>query len=129
MIRARHDVHDLADDLKKIAIRAPKDMLGVVREGIRTGGLLARDNARRTARRHGRHYPRSITWEMGGFGFAFGVYRGEYGPDPSKKQGGMSFERGSRNQPAHRDLARSADVIGPAFSREVRELPDGWFWS
>jgi hypothetical protein len=29
-------------------------------------------------------------------------------------QGGMSFEFGSRNQPPHLDLNRSADIIGSA---------------
>ena len=46
--------------------------------------------------------------------------------DVAKPQGDMSFERGSRNQPPHLDLNRSADVIGPqlgqvadAMAREV----------
>lgn len=129
MIRVVHSIDDLASDLQQITRRAPADMRAVVKEGIRVGGLLARDNARRSAGSHGKHYPRAITWEMSGIAASFGVHQGEYGPDIAKPQGDMSFERGSRNQKPHRDLARSADVVGPAFVREVRDLPDGWFWT
>lgn len=125
-----HGIDDLADDLRKIPAQARKDMVGVVKEGIRTGGMLARDNARQTSGTHGKHYPRSITWEMSGtvsFGGVNGI-AGEYGPDSAKPQGGMSFEGGSINQPPHNDLAKSADVIAPAFMHEVRRLPGRWFW-
>lgn len=126
-IRLHHDIDDLARDLRQIQRRSVTDMIGTVREGVRTGGTLARDNAKRTAGKHGKHYPNSITWDRK-VGGAFGFYRAEYGPDPAKKQGGMSFEHGSRNQAPHLDLAKSADVIGPAFQGEVRRLPDNWFW-
>jgi hypothetical protein len=61
-------------------------------------------------------------------GFGSTVIQGEYGPDIAHPQGGMSFEGGSRNQPPHNDLAKSADLIGPAFQGEVHRLPDKWFW-
>lgn len=129
-IRVLHGIDDLASDMAGIARGARRDMVKVVREGIKVGASVARDNAKRTAGKHGKHYPRSITSEMYGvveFGGAAGI-AGEYGPDSSKPQGGMSFEFGSRNQPPHLDLARSADTIAPAFLGEVRRLPDGWFW-
>lgn len=129
-IRVIHGIDGLERECSDIARSARKGMVGVVREGIRTGASLARDNAKRSAGSHGKHYPRSITSEMNGvveFGGTAGI-SGEYGPDISKRQGGMSFEFGSRNQPPHLDLARSADVIAPAFYGEVRRLPDRWFW-
>lgn len=129
-IRVTHDIDDLANDMASIARGARKDMVDVVREGIRVGASVARDNAKRTAGAHGKHYPKSITSEMHGivsFGGAAGI-SGEYGPDSAKPQGGMSFERGSRNQPPHLDLARSADLIGPSFGQEVSRLPGKWFW-
>jgi hypothetical protein len=116
-------------DYNNIVRRAPRDMKAVVREGIKTGNSVARDFARVSAGRHGKRYPNAITAEMKptfeGFGTA--IYSGEYGPDIAKPQGGMSFEFGSRNQKPHLDLARSADLIAPAFAQEVRLLPDRWF--
>ena len=129
-VRVIHSLDDFEDDLRNIAIRAPKDIMGVVREGVKVGNSVAKDNARRTAGRHGKHYHKAFSWEMTSpfFGFGVGVFSGEYGPDISKPQGGMSFEHGSRNQKPHLDLAKSADLIGPALAQEVRALPDRWFW-
>lgn len=128
-VRVIHGIDDLAKDLRQVAVRAPRDMRAVVREGAMVGNSVARDNARRTAGSHGKHYHKAFSWELSSYyGFGGGSIVGEYGPDASKPQGGMSFEGGSRNQPAHNDLAKSADLIAPAFFREVRELPDRWFW-
>jgi hypothetical protein len=121
----------LTDDMADVVKRAPRDMVKVVREGIRVGNQVAKDYAKQSAGAHGKHYHRAFSSEMHGvvgFGGVFG-YSGEYGPDIAKPQGGMSFERGSRNQPPHNDLAKSADLIGPSFAQEVRDLPDDWFWS
>lgn len=120
-------VGDLARDTRRIASTARKDMVGVVREGIRVGNSIAKANAKRTAGAHGKHYHRAFDAEMKLYG-GLGLISGEYGPDPSMPQGDMSFERGSRNQPAHNDLAKSADLIGPSFRGEVRRLPERWFW-
>lgn len=128
-MRAKVTSHlgDLEADMTRIATTARRDMVGVVREGIKVGNTLARDNAKRTAGSHGKLYPRAFSAEMKLYG-ALGLIAGEYGPDADKPQGGMSFERGSRNQPPHLDLAKSADVIGPSFYGEVRRLPSRWFW-
>lgn len=129
-LRVDHrDITWLAVDQTEIATGAGRDVVRTIREGIRVGGLLARDNAKRSAGKHGKWYPAAITWEMRSafHGAAASAYQGEYGPDISKRQGEMSFEHGSRNQPPHNDLAKSADVIGPAFQREIGELVDGWF--
>lgn len=128
-IRVIHGIDDLARDMAKIPAKAVKDMRATVREAGRVGNSIAKDNAKRTAGRHGKHYHKAFSVDEGSFyGFGAGVFTAEYGPDRSKPQGDMSFEGGSRNQPAHNDLAKSADVIGPAFVGEVRRLPDGWFW-
>ena len=74
---------------------------------------LATDFSSVPARKHGKHYHRAITAEKKhplGLTWA-------YGPDVAKPQGDMSFERGSRNQPPHLDLNRSADVIGPQLGQ------------
>lgn len=118
----------LETDLDRVTTRVYADGTKIVRDGIKLGASLARDNARRTARRHGKHYPNSITPEMKLVSGGFGLIVGEYGPDPAKRQGGMSFEMGSRNQPPHLDLAKSADIIGPAFAGEVHAKIPEWFW-
>lgn len=128
VVHATHHLDALAEDLARVPQRMVTDGTKIVREGIKVGGRLARDNARRTARRHGKHYPNAITWEMKIVSGGFGLIVGEYGPDVAKRQGRMSFEFGSRKQPPHLDLAKSADVIGPAFAGEIRaKIPD-WFW-
>jgi hypothetical protein len=129
-VRVRHSIGRLAADMADIPARARVDMRATVREGIKVGNTVARDNAKRSSGAHGKLYPKAFTTEMHGvvsFGGVNGI-SGEYGPDPAFPQGGMSFEFGSRNQKPHLDLARSADIIGPAFAGEVRRLPDRWFW-
>lgn len=131
-VHVKYDgLQDLQSDLAKVPVIAAKAIPGIVQEGVRTGGTLARDNARRTAGKHGRNYPSSITWDRSTrvfFGFGGASYSASYGPDAAKSQGGMSFEFGSRNQKPHLDLAHSADVIGPAFQGEIRRAVGDWFW-
>ena len=128
-VRVVHGIVDLAKDMAAIAVRARPDMRDVVQDGLRAGNMLAKDSAKRTAGEHGKHYHKAFSWEMhSGFGLFGNVISGEYGPDANKPQGGMSFEFGSRNQPPHLDLAKSADIIGGSFAQEVRALPDKWFW-
>lgn len=129
-------VHSTLGQFAKVCIEASKicelEMRGVVSEGVKVGNSLGRDNARRTAPPHGKYYPNAFTSEMSATyrsGFAASnVYQGVYGPDASRPQGNMEFEHGSRNQPAHNDLAKSADVVGPAMPREVRSRLDRVFW-
>lgn len=128
-VRVAHTMGDLENDFRGVAVRAPKDIRGVVRDGVKAGNMLAKENAKRTAGKHGKHYHRAFSWEMhSGLGLFGNTVSGEYGPDVAKPQGGMSFEFGSRNQKPHLDLAKSADIIGPALAQEVRGLVDQWFW-
>lgn len=121
---------DLERDMRAIPPRAIRDLTGIVRDGIRAGADEARALATRTAGSHGKHYPKSITSEMNrGRGLFGNSISGEYGPDVNKLQGGMTgFETGSRNQPPHLDLAKSADLIGPIFGHEVHNATGDWFW-
>lgn len=129
-VRVTHHIDRLAADMASIPPRAIKDMRDTVREGIRVGNVVARDFARQSAGAHGKLYPRAFSSQMhpirGGFGSH--LISGEYGPDATKPQGNMSFEFGSRKQKPHLDLARSADLMGPALAGEVRRLPERWFW-
>jgi hypothetical protein len=121
-------ITDLANDMLGIVKKVPKDMIATVKDGARAGNLLAKDFARESAGAHGKHYHKAFTSEYRGRGLFGSTYSAEYGPDAGRPQGGMSFEFGSRNQKPHLDLARSADIIGPSFAQEVRQLPDRWFW-
>lgn len=99
------EFYDFANEFRKINTAAARRINSATRETAKEGQLIAKRNARETARRHGKHYPRSITMSSAG------RLAWEYGPDSDLPQGGMSFEFGSRNQPPHLDLARSADQI------------------
>lgn len=72
-----------------------------------------KENAVLTSGETGKHYPNSITAESR---IALGIEI-EVGPDPSMKQGGMSFEFGSRNQPPHLDGARALPNAGARLER------------
>lgn len=120
---------DLESDLRKIARGAPGELKKVVRQAAIVGNTVARDNARRTSGTHGKLYPRSFTWEMSSYaGFGGLAISAVYGPDAGRRQGGMSFEHGSRNQPPHNDLAKSADLIGPTFADETGRAAARMFW-
>lgn len=129
-VRVVHNgVTGLRRDMERIPAKSIRDMKAKVREAGIVGNTLARDFARASSGRHGKLYPRSFSHEESSFvGFGGGAFSTEYGPDSAMPQGGMSFEWGSRNQPPHLDLNRSADIMGPSFAQEVRSLPDGWFW-
>lgn len=123
-------------EFSRVCVEASKvcqrEMRGVVEDGVKLGNQLGRANARRTAPPHGKRYPNAFTWEMSGtYRSAFAssnVYQGTYGPDAALPQGGMSFEHGSRNQPPHNDLAKSADYVGPRMPATARRRLDLVFW-
>lgn len=105
----------LAAELGRIPNRATRLVADVVQDTAKRGNTLAKTYARQSAGAHGKLYHRAFSAESSGLLGLTWVY----GPDASMPQGGMSFERGSRNQPPHMDLARSADVIAPSFRRGV----------
>lgn len=123
-------VTSLAVDQVEIAKRARPDCVGVVREGIRTGGMLARDFARSRNPIHARRYAASITWEMyATVGLAEVAFiQGVYGPAPGG-QGSLAgvLENGEGRNAAQDNLTKSADVIGPAFAGEIRGKVNDWF--
>lgn len=121
-IRVTDTLDDLESDLKKIARQAPRDMVRTVRANAQRGNRLAKNFARESAGEHGKHYHKAFSFE------AISPLVWEYGPDSAMPQGGMSFEGGSMNQPAHNDLEKSQDITGPMFAKDVSRLADHWFW-
>lgn len=120
-IRVTHDLGDLQRDCTTVARSARPMMAKIVRGMAKEGNRMAKENARRTAGKHGKRYPArfkpnridQLTWVYGPVG---------------RPQGEMSFEFGSRNQPPHLDLARSADLIGPRMAVNVRYEVGKLFW-
>lgn len=128
-VNVKSHLGDLTADLTEIPIRAARDMVGTVHSNLKQGNTIAKGFAKTSSGCAGKLYPKSFSAELhAGTGLFGNVISGEYGPDTARPQGGMSFEYGSRNQKPHLDLARSADIIGPAFADDVANLPDKWFW-
>lgn len=115
----------LGEDLEKDAHRAASETYPVVRDLAKELEKTWRDNAKATARKHGRHYPRSITAEQ------IPVTDGpmwEVGPETRRKQGSMGrgFEYGSVNQPPHLDGTRAATTVEPKLEAAIKKIFDGF---
>ena len=121
-VRVEHSVGDLANDLAGIPVKARTRFVRTVQRNAEQGNRLAANFARSSAGSHGKHYPKAFSAEM------VTPLIGEYGPDAGMPQGGMSFEFGSRNQRPHLDLAKSADIQGPQFGKDISDDVDGLFW-
>lgn len=133
-MKVSHTIDDLTRDLKRIPGIASRDVREAVRHGAMTGNLVAKEHARKTAGKHGKHYPKSFTWDRpsrslfsAGAGTGAG-WRAEYGPLPGRPQGGMSFEEGSRNQRPHDDLESSRNHAIGVVAQDIRRSMDDWFW-
>lgn len=130
-VRVSSSIGDLRDDLLRISKEAPVLLRGVVSDGIKAGNTAAKGFAVTTSRAHARKYPGTFTAEMRST-YRYGggnIYSGEYGPN-ARGQGLLAgiLENGSRNNPAHLNLSRSLDLIGPQFPREVGNVVDRLFW-
>lgn len=117
-----HGIGDLARDLREIPVQVSAGTARVTGRRAVEGAKRARGFARITARAHGKHYPDAIDAEP------ITPHEWEFGPDASKDQGGMSFEWGSRNQKPHRDLNNAADIVAPAWRRDIGDVLDKAFW-
>lgn len=131
-VNIRGGVSDLIADMEKIVKEAPVVLNGVVRDGVRAGTVLAKQNAQRTSGTHAKKYPATISPQMNRprrslFGHI--VYSGVYGPEP-RGQGllGTILENGSQNNSAHLNLSRSADMIAPRLPIEAGDAVDRLFW-
>lgn len=122
MITVVHTIGELADDLRAMAARVPVEEEKAVRKVAIEGNRIAQGFAKESAGRHGKLYPKTFSAE------SVGPTAWEYGPDAAMPQGGMSFEFGSRNQPPHLDLAKSADVAGVRLGEEAQAIIDELFW-
>lgn len=111
-------IKDLARDYGRVESAASPRVDRAVEGVAKDGNRIAQSFARQSAGAHGKHYPAAFDVEQ------LGIASYEYGPDSSMLQGNMSFEYGSRNQPPHLDLTKSADMIGAQLSRKVGDVVD-----
>lgn len=127
-VRVYHaGVTDLARDMERIPRRAAAGFNKATRERAREGAKIAKflstyaDNRHRPGRGHGQHYTKNIRARM------IAPTKGEWGP-LAGQQTGMSFEFGSRNQPYHGVLRRSADLVIPKWRQDINDVLNGLFW-
>jgi hypothetical protein len=111
-----HELDALAVDLGKLGAEAVKRLTPVFVEGGEQLVKTWAENARATAGQHGKHYPNSIDMDLA---VSTDIVV-EVGPNPNKKQGRMSFEFGSVNQPPHLDGQRAADAEIPRIERRIQ---------
>lgn len=116
-IRVIHSIGDLADDLRTIAVTTKPRMVGVVRDNVKLGERTAQRLAKESSGPHGLNYWKRITSEL------TGDLEGEYGPHAGGLPVGGGWRHGENT-----DLARSTDVIGPAFAKDVHDEVDDLFW-
>lgn len=121
--RIVHSLADLERDMRTITTTFAPRMAEQVRDVAKDGNREGRRLARRSAGKHGKHYPRAFSAERRT------PLSWEWGPDAEMPQGDMSFERGSRNQPPHHDIAQAADQHGAAdLHIRARFVLDRLFW-
>lgn len=105
----------LAVDIPKRGTEAEKVVSKILGDGADKLRDTWKRNAKVTSGKHGKRYPdaievlRVVSTDL--------VY--DIGPNPSKPQGGMSFENGSVNQPAHNDGKKAADEIIPLIEGRI----------
>lgn len=117
-VRAIHTFAAFERDATRVPVKVVRQAAKAVRTRAEQGNRNAKNRARNTAGKHGRHYPNSFLAE------AISPLEWQYGPHPSLAQGEMSFEYGSRNQPPHMDLNKSADVVGPKLAADMGRILD-----
>jgi len=108
-------------ELAAEAARINAAVTGVVTKGALNVKNEARKNAQRSAGRHARRYPDSITYDVTNAGHRISA---EIGPDKNKPQGALGnlLEYGSSKNPPHRDLSRALDAEEPRFVAAMGQL-------
>jgi hypothetical protein len=115
-IRVFHDLDDLAEDLRTIATTTKPRMIDVVDDNVKLGERVAKRFAKESSGPHGLNYFKRITSESNGL-------EGEYGPHAGGLPVGGGWRHGENT-----DLARSVDIVGPKFAKDVSDEVDDLFW-
>lgn len=114
-------LYELSRELRTAARDAGDEAEKVVKRGALNVKNEWRDNAKRSAGRHGRRYPYSISYDTERAG---GSTVAEIGPDHAKSQGplGAILEFGSVNSPPHNDGGRALRAEEPRFVEALRDV-------
>ena len=111
-----HELDALSVEMPRLGIKGAKVMSNVLEQGADDLRDAWRHNAEQTAGDHGKHYPKAIeAHRVVSTDLVF-----EIGPNPAKPQGGMSFEFGSTNQPAHLDGQIAAGEMVPVINGRIQ---------
>jgi hypothetical protein len=123
------DVRRLERHLARVIPRARRDARAVVRRGAVNIKKDWKANARSTAPKHAKHYPRSISFDVNNYGPD--IIMAIIGPDKGGPQGALGnlLEYGSVKNPPHRDGGRALDVEEPRFDAQMALIADrGLAW-
>jgi hypothetical protein len=113
--------------LRRALEEAPGELADGLLDAAETSAAkLQRDwraGARKSARRHGKHYPSSITHDVT---VESGSVSADIGPERARPQGGMGpgFEYGSVHTAPHPDGAAAFARNAQAFDRAVQDAID-----
>lgn len=103
-------------EFEVVGKRAFNDVKAAVEDSAVETRDLWRQLATVSSGKHGKHYPKAIDYKMVP---SFSAIVAEVAPDPSKRQGGMSFEEGSRNQPPHPDSVTTMTAMEPKIVKRI----------
>lgn len=116
-VRVTENLGDWIAKLDGAAARAPSDLARAVEANAKDGRDAAKTFARGKSGAHGQHYYKRIGAEP----LAPLVW--EYGPSPLL---GSNYVGAGFRHRVNRDLARSADIVGPALARDAQRLAARW---
>ncbi|MFD7609717.1 hypothetical protein [Streptomyces sp. NPDC059828] len=113
------DVRRLERHLARVVPRAQRDAHSVLVRGALNIKNDWRANARATAGSHGKHYPRSIGYDI--WPFTRDVTVAVIGPDKGGPQGALGnlLEYGSVKNPPHNDGGRALAAELPRFEAQM----------
>jgi hypothetical protein len=116
-IRVRDSIGSLADRLYEVKTTVERELPDLVRSNAREGNAVASEFARVSSGTHARLYPDTFSAER------IAPLMWEYGPE-SRGQGHLApiLENGSRNNRAHNNLTRSADIAGAELAKDLRRM-------
>ncbi|MDX3087189.1 hypothetical protein PV620_30255 [Streptomyces sp. ME02-6978a] len=116
------DVRRLERHLARSIPRLRREARAVTLRGAQNIKKDWRANARATARKHGRFYPRTVGYDFAAYGPD--LFMAVIGPDKGGTQGplGAILEYGSVKNPPHRDGGRALDAETPRFEAQMAAL-------
>jgi hypothetical protein len=116
------DVRRLERHLARSIPRIRRDARGVVMRGAVNVKKDWRNNARATGRKHAKLYPRSVGFDIAGYGPD--IWAATIGPDKGGPQGplGNLLEYGSVHNPPHNDGGRALAAELPQFTAQMELL-------